>query len=114
MRTQQIIEDYYDLPKGSLQLNTRKREIVFARQMCHYFMSKQKKYTLKKIGRLCGNRDHATILHSIRTINNLIEFDKNIKHDYEKLRSKILIEITEQEKTDAIIKGLINCIKSKI
>jgi hypothetical protein len=57
------IEKYYNLPKGSLNINTNRREIVEKRQIAH-FISKQAGYSLSKIGEIIGHRDHATVLHS--------------------------------------------------
>ena len=62
---------------ATLQAKTRKREIVFARQLIFYFCKKYTKETLAQIG-LNYSKDHATVLYAIKTINNLIDTDRNI------------------------------------
>ncbi len=46
----------------------RKRELVICRQTIHYFIHKKTKFTLNEIGNLAGRKDHATVLHSIKSI----------------------------------------------
>jgi len=67
---------------------TRKREILFARQLIMYYSAhKFKLASYSSVGALCGNKDHATVSHSIAVINNYL--DDNIIVDKEK-REKIL------------------------
>lgn len=50
------------------------------RQICYILIRRNnKKETLQGIGNLFGGRDHATIFHGLKTINNLIETDKKIR-----------------------------------
>ena len=56
--------------------NTRKRNIVQARQLAMYLSKKYTQSSLIAIGQQCGNKDHATVLHSIKTIANMLETDK--------------------------------------
>ena len=46
----------------------RKREIVICRQAIHYFINQKTKYTLGEIGIMTGGKNHATVLHSIKSI----------------------------------------------
>jgi len=55
--------------------NSRKREIVMIRQQCIYFGKRLTKLSLQKLADPFG-KDHATSLHSIRTIQNLIDTQK--------------------------------------
>jgi chromosomal replication initiator protein len=64
-----------------LRSKTRKREIVEARQIYCKLAKKRTKYTLEQIGSAI-NKDHATVLHSVRTCNNLIETNINFKNKY--------------------------------
>ena len=59
-----------------INANTRKTEIKEARQLCHYFAVNKQLASLSKIGEEFGNKDHATVIHSHKTITNLAEFDK--------------------------------------
>jgi chromosomal replication initiator protein len=76
---QKIVCDYFSVPLDVLNSKTRKREIVQARQLAMYFSKMHTKNSLATIGLHCGNKDHATVLHACRTVNNLIETDKQFR-----------------------------------
>ncbi len=58
---------------------SKKREIVQARQLAMYFAKKYTKNTLEIIGQQCGGKDHATVIHALKTVSNLLETDKKFK-----------------------------------
>ena len=86
---QKVVCDYFDMPIDLLKSKTRKREIVQARQLAMYFSKQLTKNSLASIGAQCGNKDHATVLHACRTVNNLSETDKRFKTYVEDLRKKL-------------------------
>jgi len=88
---QKVVCDYFDLPIELLKSRTRKREVVQARQIAMYFAKKMTKSSLANIGMHCGGKDHATVLHACRTVNNLNETDKNFKKYLEDLEKKLSI-----------------------
>lgn len=62
--------------------NTRKREIVVARQLCMWLIKKNldnKLYSLHRIGNYF-NKDHATVLYAFKAIDNLIETNKSFRN----------------------------------
>jgi len=56
-----------------MEEKTRKREIVIARQLSMALSKKYTKESLASIGYNIGRKDHATVLHACRTINDLID-----------------------------------------
>lgn len=88
---QKIVCDYFGIPVDRISSKTRKREVVQARQLAMYFSKKLTKSSLASIGLQCGNKDHATVLHACRTVNNLIETDKKYKNNVDELEKKIKI-----------------------
>lgn len=86
---QKVVCDYFNLPVDAINSKTRKREIVQARQLAMYFAKKHTKASLASIGSHCGNKDHATVLHACRTVNNLIDTDKQFRIYVEELDKKI-------------------------
>ena len=88
---QKIICDYFNIPVEQLNSKTRKRDIVQARQLAMFFSKKLTKSSLATIGLHCGNKDHATVLHACRTVNNLIDTDKNFKIFANEIEKKIKI-----------------------
>jgi len=89
---QKVVCDYFDLPIELLKSKTRKREIVQARQIAMYFAKKMTKSSLANIGLHCGGKDHATVLHACRTVNNLQETDKHFRKYLEDLEKKLSIQ----------------------
>jgi len=86
---QKIVCDYFDITLDMINSKTRKREIVQARQLAMFFSKKHTKSSLATIGLHCGNKDHATVLHACRTVNNLIDTDKQFRIFVEELEKKI-------------------------
>lgn len=66
-----------------LQLKSRKREIVWGRQILHHIAKNKNMGSLSEIGFRYGKKDHATVLHSSRTVEGLLETDKLFKKDYQ-------------------------------
>ena len=89
---QKVVCDYFDLPIELLKSKTRKREIVQARQIAMYFANKMTKSSLANIGLHCGGKDHATVLHACRTVNNLQETDKHFRKYLDDLEKKLNIQ----------------------
>ena len=76
---QKVVCDYFDIPIETMKSKTRKREIVQCRQLAMYFSKQMTKNSLAMIGKHCGNKDHATVLHACKTVNNLADTDKRFK-----------------------------------
>ena len=85
---QQIIADYFSLDIESLHSKTRKRNVVQARQLAMFFSKKYTKSSLSTIGSQIGQRDHATVLHACKTVENLIETDREFKKYVSDLETK--------------------------
>lgn len=76
-----VVCNYYNLPVNIFTSKSRKREIIICKQTTVYFLRKKlPKLTLKHIGNET-KYDHATVLHCIKTIENLIETDKKTEYD---------------------------------
>ena len=80
------------MPIELLKSKTRKREIVQARQLAMFFAKQLTKSSLATIGAHCGGKDHATVLHACRTVNNLAETDKRFKRYVEELEKKLSLQ----------------------
>ena len=88
---QKIICDYFDLSIDTLKSKTRKRNIVQARQLAMYFSKQLTKSSLANIGAKCGGKDHATVLHACKTVNNLVETDKDFRSYVQELDKKFTL-----------------------
>ena len=66
---------YYGIEEIILKSPTRKKEVVIPRQVAMYCIKKYTHLGLKEVGTMF-NRDHATVLHAINAIQNLMDTDK--------------------------------------
>lgn len=89
---QKVVCDYFTLPIELMKSKTRKREVVQARQIAMYFSKQFTKSSLATIGLHCGGKDHATVLHACRTVNNLMDTDKRFRAYIDELNKKISIQ----------------------
>ena len=87
---QKMVANYFEMDLDTLQSKTRKRHIVQARQLAMYFSKKYTKASLASIGSHIGKRDHATVLHACRTVENLSDTDKQFKKYIEDLNKKFV------------------------
>ena len=85
---QKMVADYFEMDLDTLQSKTRKRHIVQARQLAMYFAKKYTKASLASIGSQIGKRDHATVLHACRTVENLADTDKQFRKYIDDLGKK--------------------------
>jgi chromosomal replication initiator protein len=88
---QKVVCNYFNIGTDQLHNTTRKRETVQARQIAMYFSKSLTKCSLATIGTQIGGKDHATVLHACKTVNNLIETDKQFKHQIEEIERKLKI-----------------------
>ena len=86
---QKIVCDYYNIPLNLIQSKTRKREIVQARQVAMFFSKSLTKSSLATIGTQIGRKDHATVLHACKTVNNLIDTDKQFRLQIQDIEKKL-------------------------
>lgn len=81
--------DYFNVPAEMLKSTTRKREIVQARQISMFFSKNLTKYSLAIIGSQIGDKDHATVLHACKVINNLRDTDKHFKAQIDEIEKRL-------------------------
>ncbi|HPS84220.1 MAG TPA: chromosomal replication initiator protein DnaA [Bacteroidales bacterium] len=86
---QKMVCDYFNISVEQMHSSSRKREIVQARQLAMYFAKTMTKNSLASIGVDIGGKDHATVLHAVRTVKNLIDTDKHFRVYVEEIEKKI-------------------------
>ena len=86
-----IVSEITGISMSDMKKATRERQIVDARRMVYTMMHKYKKSstTLKKMGSFFS-QDHATVLHLVKTCNNLIASDPNFRKQFEQIENKYL------------------------
>ncbi len=89
---QRIVSNYFSISEDQIRAKNRKKEVAIARQISMYLSKKMTNNSFKTIGLHFGGRDHSTVIHAIKTVEQLKKKDKKIKEDLKSLQRKIDIE----------------------
>lgn len=82
---QKTVAEYYKVKVADLLSATRSRSIARPRQLAMLLAKELTDHSLPEIGCAFGNRDHTTVLHACRKINELLKSDLGIAEDYRNL-----------------------------
>ncbi|XSG81542.1 MAG: chromosomal replication initiator protein DnaA [Methyloligella sp. ZOD6] len=83
---QRTVSKHYGVNRGDLLSGRRNRSIVRPRQIGMYLCKQLTSRSLPEIGRRFGNRDHTTVLHAIRKIEQLMSDDVQMREEIELLQ----------------------------
>ncbi|AAP95742.1 chromosomal replication initiator protein DnaA [[Haemophilus] ducreyi] len=86
---QKIVAEYYNIKMADLKSKSRTRSIARPRQMAMALAKELTSHSLPEIGREFGGRDHTTVMHACKTINELRDTDNSIQEDYTNLTRKL-------------------------
>ncbi len=75
--------NYFNLNESLVHTKSRKQEIVQMRQIAMYLSKKYTDSSLAHIGKVIGNKDHATVLHSINTVKDQLDINKAFRSTME-------------------------------
>ena len=94
---QTIVCKFFKISKNEMLSSRRSRYLVRPRQTAIYLTKILTSKSLPEIGREFSNRDHTTIIHSVKTIEKLKEKDQNMVDNINKLKNQILYNNKENE-----------------
>lgn len=77
--------DYFNVKAADLRSDRRLRHITRIRQMAMYLSKTLTQKSLPEIGRKFGDRDHTTVIHSIKKVESLMAEEPQIREDVEML-----------------------------
>lgn len=86
---QKYVANYFDVTIDQMKSKTRKREIVVPRQVAMYLTKEYTNMSLKSIGYHFGNRDHSTIIHAIKAVNDMMDTDQHFYATMQELLKKV-------------------------
>ncbi len=84
-----VVADYYDVKKADIKSSTRSKKVVRARQVVMYIAKEYTSESLDKIGKEAANRNHATVIYSIKSIESLLKTDDSLIKDLEFIKSQL-------------------------
>lgn len=82
---QKVVAEYYNIRVSELHSKRRNRQVARPRQMAMALSKELTTLSLPDIGDAFGGRDHTTVLHACRKVDELVKGDPNIKQDYDNL-----------------------------
>ena len=94
---QTLVCKFFKISKNEMLSSRRSRYLVRPRQIAIYLTKILTSKSLPEIGREFSNRDHTTIIHSVKTIEKLKEKDSEMTDNIDKLKNQILYNNKENE-----------------
>ena len=94
---QTIVCKFFKISKNEMLSSRRSRYLVRPRQTAIYLTKILTSKSLPEIGREFSNRDHTTIIHSVKTIEKIKEKDLEMVDNINKLKNQILYNNKENE-----------------
>ena len=94
---QTLVCKFFKIRKNEMLSSRRSRYLVRPRQTAIYLTKILTSKSLPEIGREFSNRDHTTIIHSVRTIEKLKEKDQELLENINKLKNQILYSNNQNE-----------------
>ncbi len=78
-----------NVPVEALTSKRREKQVAYARHLAMYLLRDIAQQSYAQIGRLLGGRDHTTVLHGFRRIDELLETDPDVRRDLTEIRAAI-------------------------
>ncbi len=87
---QNIVSAYFNLNLDQMLSVRRSRSLARPRQIAMYLAKQLTTNSLPEIGRKFSNRDHTTVIHAVKKIEELIKKDNDIKHSVSEIKKKLI------------------------
>src|SRR5258707_6716959 len=86
---QRVVARQYNVSRADLLSSRRTANVVRPRQVAMYLAKTLTLRSLPEIGRRFGGRDHTTVLHAVRKIENLVSTDSSLADEIELLKRQL-------------------------
>ena len=83
---QKRVAEHFNIRLGDMHSPRRARAVARPRQVAMYLCKQLTTRTLPEIGRKFGGRDHTTVMHAVRKIDELQQADATLGEDVELLK----------------------------
>jgi chromosomal replication initiator protein len=90
---QKVTAKQFNVTLEDLKSKTRKKEVVTARQVAMYLSKEYTKNSLKVIGYHFGGRDHATVIHAVRCVQDMIDKNGSISEHIREIKRNLKIKV---------------------
>jgi chromosomal replication initiator protein len=86
---QSVVCEHFNITEEMMRSKSRKQEIAMARQVAMYLSKELTKNALKTIGLVFGGRDHSTVIHAHKTIQDMIKKDSSFKNEIDSIKRRL-------------------------
>jgi chromosomal replication initiator protein len=87
---QQKVAEHFDIRLADITSRRRPESIAFPRQVAMYLSRQMTESSLTAIGEAFGGRDHGTVLHACRLVNDRMELDPNVRQAVSYLEKQLM------------------------
>lgn len=84
-----VVSEFYDVKEEALINQSRKREIVYPRQICMYLIREELKNSFPFIGERFGGRDHTTVIHACSKISKELQTNDSLIEEINLIKSRL-------------------------
>ena len=85
----QSVCQHFNLKISQLDSRERTQRVAYARQIAMYLSARLTDNSHMQIGRQIGNRNHATVLHALKQIQDMVEVDDHVREDVDELMIRL-------------------------
>ena len=86
---QKRVADHYQIRHSDMTSKRRPNAIAFPRQIAMYLSRQLTRNSLQQIGEAFGGRDHGTVIHAIKTVENMMETDDSVRGSVDFLKAQL-------------------------
>ena len=83
------VAKYYSVTVEEIKSKTRRKEVVGPRQVAMYLSKEHTKHSLKAIGYHYGGRDHATVIHAVKCVQDTQKTTPRVGDDIKSIRAQL-------------------------
>ncbi len=86
---QKKVAEYFELRHSDMLSRRRPNHIAVPRQIGMYLSRELTKHSLQEIGEAFGGRDHGTVIHACRQVENLVDQDDTVRYSVDFLKAQL-------------------------
>ncbi|WP_438483289.1 chromosomal replication initiator protein DnaA [Oleiharenicola lentus] len=86
---QKRVADHYQIRHSDMTSKRRPNAIAFPRQIAMYLSRQLTRHSLQEIGQAFGGRDHGTVIHAVKTVENMMDQDDSVKGSVDFLKAQL-------------------------
>ncbi|MBL9214316.1 MAG: chromosomal replication initiator protein DnaA [Opitutaceae bacterium] len=86
---QKRVAEHYQIRHSDMTSKRRPNAIAFPRQIAMYLCRQLTRHSLQEIGEAFGGRDHGTVIHAVKTVENMMEQDDSVRGSVDFLKTQL-------------------------